>query len=175
MDPFRRCITAAHQSQPDQDGWQVVDERRWIAWDGSQETDDNRSLSYTKILRLCEVIQLSKSWLWFWTTNIQWNVNMHVYNVPVVCFHRVWYRAPFRALYKDTEWCSLCQRSNAQYDPNSHSYNGHTAHLEAVWDKSCAEQQPCRRVMTVPDSQQPLPRPITVRVVQEWRTTNNIH
>jgi len=80
-------------SWPDMDGWLEVDDRRWISGDGSLETEDNRSLSYMKILRLCETMRFSRSRLWFWTTHFLWNRDMHLYNKPAAWLHQVRYRA----------------------------------------------------------------------------------
>jgi hypothetical protein len=57
----------------------------------------------------------------------------------------------------------------------SYSYNADTAHLEAVRDKSSAEQRSLTRGMTVPESQQPLPSTIIVPEVQERSTVKGIH
>jgi hypothetical protein len=55
----------------------------------------------------------------------------------------------------------------------SYSNNADTA--EDVRDESLAEQRSLKRGMTVPDSQQPLPRTITVPEVQERSTVKRIH
>jgi len=112
----KRWTPSGDGSRPDMDrdriwmddlgGWQEMDDRRWISGDGSLETDDNRSLSYVKILRLCEVIRFSRSRLWFQATKLQSSADIQTYDVPAAWLHRVRYRALFRALFRDTELCS---------------------------------------------------------------------
>jgi len=54
-----------------------------------------------------------------------------------------------------------------------HSYNADTA--QPVEDKPLAEQWCLKRGMTVPESQQPLPRTITVPDMQEVSTVKHIY
>jgi len=95
-----------------------VDNRRWISGDGSRETDDNQSPFLYE------------------ATKLQSSADMQAYDIPAAWLHRVRYRALFRALFKDTELCSLSRSSNAEYDPESdpesHSYNADAAHHEAI-------------------------------------------
>jgi len=73
-------------------GWQVMDLRRWIAWEGWQSF----LFPYMKILWLCKVIPFSRSQLWFRTKKFPWNADMNVYDVPAAWPHQVRYRAIFR-------------------------------------------------------------------------------
>jgi hypothetical protein len=62
MDRGRRWIAAGDGSRQDMDRDRMwMKDRRWISGDGSRETDDNQSLSYMRILRLCEIIRFSRS------------------------------------------------------------------------------------------------------------------
>jgi len=73
------------------DGWKEIDRGRiwiatrygWMTWDRSQEMHHGRQMAinpllFMIILRLCEVIQFSRSRLWFRTTNFLWNGDMQV-------------------------------------------------------------------------------------------------
>jgi len=74
--------------------WQEMDLRRWITEDGWQSI----SFHCSKILRLCEVIGFSRSWLWMWTRNFQSNTDMHGSDVlAVASLHR----APFSAVIRN--------------------------------------------------------------------------
>jgi len=131
--------------------------RRWMTGDGSREIDQGRRM----------------------TINLLSYMKLPSYNRARICRHTVFksngstkYNAKdnsalFGVLFRDTESCTNM--------PESHSYNTDTAHLEAVRDKSSAEQQSSMRRMTVLDSQRPLPRPITVPEMQEQSTMNCIH
>ena len=60
-------------------------------------------------------------------------------------------------------------------DPESHCYNTNTADLEAVCDKSSVVQPSIKCWITVPDSQQPIPRTIIVWEVQKRDTVKYMH
>jgi len=78
------------------------------------------------------------------TTQLQWNADMQTYDVlPAVWFQRVRYRPLFRALlrvlFRDAELNSYMPELQCRIrsrlslgDPESHSYNAGTVHLEAV-------------------------------------------
>jgi len=96
------------------------------------------------------------------------------------------YSEHYSALFRDTELCSYITQFQCRIwsqmrsqlslgDPESHSYNADTAHLETVWDKLSAEQRSLKRGMTVLDSQRPLPQTITVPELQERSTMKRIH
>jgi hypothetical protein len=57
----------------------------------------------------------------------------------------------------------------------SYCYNADTLHLEAVRDKSSAEQRSLKRGMTVPELQQPLPLTIIIPELQQRSTVKRYH
>jgi len=69
-------------------GWQEMDQGRWIKGDGSRETDDNQSRFLYE------------------ATKLQSSADLQTYGVPAAWLHQPWYRALFRALFRDTEICS---------------------------------------------------------------------
>jgi len=155
MDPVRRWIMAGNGSQ-----WIWMNDRRWMTGDGSRERDHGRRMTvnllpYMKILRLCEVIPFSRS-LRYHATKLQSGAEMQPYDFPVA-----WLHAP------------VPMPNTIPNQIPSHNSNADTA--LAVRDQSLAEQRFLTRGMTVPESQQPLPRIITIPEMQERSTVKRIH
>ena len=168
-------------------GWMTeVDDRRRMTGDGSQEMDHGGRMTIN-LLPFYEDIAVMRSYTILEITTLisnyefLWNGDMHVYDVlPAVWSHRVRYRALFRDAelnsYMPELQCRVRSRIRSRLslgDPELHSYNTDTE--QAVRDLSLAEQRSLKRGITVPDSQQPLPRTITVPEVQERSTVKRIH
>jgi len=108
IDPVRRWIAAWYESWPDMNGWPW-----WMTAGWWQEMDHGRwipinLLPYMAILRLHESIPFSRS-LWSQATKFQLSADMQAYHSAGTWLHGVRYRAlfraPFRALFRDTDLC----------------------------------------------------------------------
>jgi len=128
--------------------------RWWISTERSQST----FFLLIKILRFCDIRPFSRSLLWLQTLKLQLSADMQIYDEPAAWHHRVRHRASFRSIprarcraqIRDPNLCGWMpqwlsrmwawMRSRFYFgDPESHYYPD-TAHLEAVWDQSSAEQ-----------------------------------
>jgi len=89
----KRWIPSGDGSRPDMDLDRIwMDDRRWMAGNGSREMDDNQSPFLYE------------------ATKFQSSADLQTYSVPAVWLHRVrcqaLLRALFRALFRDTKSCT---------------------------------------------------------------------
>jgi hypothetical protein len=143
-------------SRPDMDRDRIwMDDRRWMTGDGSQETDHGRRM----------------------TINLLSDMKLRSYNRARICRHTM-YRRHGSTEY-DTEhysghyseipnYAATCPSFNAEYDPESDPESQlqcryRTSRTRLIFGGATIFKEG----MTVPESQQPLPRTITVPEVQE--------
>jgi hypothetical protein len=85
----KRWIPSGDGSRQDMDLDRIwMDDRRWMAGDGSRETDDNQSPFQNE------------------ATKLQSSADLKTYDVPAAWFQRVRYQPLFRALLRDTDSCT---------------------------------------------------------------------
>jgi len=107
-------------------------------------------------------------------------------SIPVIWLHWVRYGALCSTPSRDTKLRSCMANSQYQLwspmrsqlivgEPDSHSHNADTTHLEAAWDMLSAVEWSLLRGITVPDSQQHLMWTVTVLEVQELSSVKCIH
>jgi len=120
LDHSRGWITVRDRSRPDMDRDRIwMDDRRWMAGDGSREMDQGRRM----------------------TINLLSYIKLRSYNRALICRHTVFQR--HGSTEYDTErysehyseipnYAATCPSSHTKYDSESHSYNADTAHHEAV-------------------------------------------
>jgi len=119
--------------------------------------------SYNQVLLWTHMMSL-----WYGSTEYNTEHNSELYAVQ--CSEDISAKPNYTATYAGSN-----TKYNPESDHESHIYNGATVHLEAIWDKSSAEQQSLRREMKVLESQQLITRTIAIPEMLQWSTVKHTH